>query len=54
MKKRKYVVTGVLAPAHADCEAESLILDSRKEALRIKKEWEKEEKYLKVFVDRWE
>ena len=22
MKKRKYAVTGVLAPAHADCEAE--------------------------------
>lgn len=54
MKKRKYAVTGVLASAHADREAESLILDSYKEALSIKKEWEKEEKYLKVFIDRWE
>ena len=54
MEKARYVVIGILAPAHADCEAESIITESYEEAMLIKSRWKKEEKYSKVFVDRWE
>lgn len=52
MKKYKYAVVGIFG--NSDCAVEGTYVQTYKEALRIKKEWEQEEKYLKVFIDRVE
>lgn len=52
MKKYKYAVVGIYI--NGDCEVEGIVLDTYKDALKTKREWELEERYVKVYIDRLE
>ena len=50
---KNYVVIGNFRQPHKDCEGETQECETYMEALRVKREWEKERKYKEVYIDTW-
>lgn len=49
---KKYVVIGNFRQPHKDCEGESQECETYMEALQVRAEWEKEQKYKEVFISK--
>ena len=49
----EYIVIGKLKRAKANYDGETQECETYEEALKVKKEWQKSNKYKEVFIDKW-
>ena len=48
----KYVVVGNLKRARKDCDGETQNCETYEEALKVKEEWKRSNKYKEVFIEK--
>ena len=50
----KYIVVGNLKRARKDHDGETQECNTYEEALKVKEEWQKSNKYREVVIDKWQ